>query len=182
MHILLFGGSFDPLHLGHLAVAKAGLMVADQVWLVPCGQHPFDKSMSAQSDRQEILSTQSDFKILLLELEKKRPSYSYETLVELSQLYPEHTFSWLIGSDQVANFSHWHAYAQLLNSFTVYVYPREGSTACELLTGMKWLKNVSPVKFSSTEIKQRVAAGLPIQHLVTPAVANYISRHQLYHT
>lgn len=186
MHIILFGGAFDPPHVGHLQVVRSILEeeLADQVWLVPVGQHPFAKKMSADVDRLAMLEltfTQLDsVEIKTYELEKKGVGYSYQTLQHFSQLYPTDTFSWLIGSDNLASFHQWGFYQELLQEFKVYVYPRKGFQLNPLYPGMTILSEVPEVAISSSEIKEKMTHGLPITDHVVPAVEQYIIENKLY--
>lgn len=180
MHNLLLGGSFDPLHLGHLEVARAGLQIAEKVWLVPCGQHPFDKRISTSSHRLAMVKLQTEFPILESEIAKAEPSYSFQTLQSFSSAHPDERVSWLIGSDQVDSFNRWHSYQALLKEFGVYVYPRKGSADVSLYPGMQWLPNVRPIDISSTDIKDRVRKKQSIAELVPEAVERYIAQYQLY--
>lgn len=180
MHILLFGGAFDPWHLGHLQVAKAGKEVADDVWFVPCGSHPFNKALSPAKVRLEILQLQKAFFILDYELSHSGHSFSIQTLDWASNQYPEHSFSWLLGSDQVANFTQWQQWEDVLFKYGVLVYPRIGTENVELLPGMHWLTNVKPISISSTQVREALREGEDVSTLLTPAVARYCSKYSLY--
>lgn len=195
MKIALFGGSFDPPHRGHLQVGLTLLEqgVAEQVWYVPVKQHPFGKQLSEDQDRSAMvkamitspLAERSGVGDRLLvsdhELHKAQPSYSLLTLTELSAVHPEHTFCWVIGSDNIAAFSQWYSFQELLDRFTVYVYPRSQYPMVGLLPGMVPLE-AEEVTVSSTQIRKLVADHQPITDLVEPAVEQYIKDHRLYVT
>jgi nicotinate-nucleotide adenylyltransferase len=119
-------------------------------------------------------------KIERYELEHPGPSYSYLTLQALAGQYPEHMFKWLIGSDLVSNFHKWYHAQELLQHFSVLVYPRQNFPAEPLLPGMTLLESVDPVAISSTQVRKRLAAGLAISDLVDTEVERYIRSNHLY--
>lgn len=193
MQIALFGASFDPPHNAHRKIIEEVLRqkLADQVWLVPVKSHPFAKVLSPENDRLQMvelfcaaLKMPEQVLVNTFELQQDAPSYSYDTLIAFSALHPEHTFSWIIGSDNLANFSRWHRADELLKQFTVYVYPRAGFSHDQLLPGMKLIANVPEMDLSSTFVREQVAAGKgeisTIAALVEPEVAQYIKRNGIY--
>ncbi len=186
MRIAVFGGAFDPPHYGHLAVAQAVLEhgFADEVWFLPVHSHPFDKRLSAPTERVALLQLvlQDKMKLCTLELETIEKSYTYVTLQKLAQTYPEHSFCFVIGSDNVGHFPQWFHAQQLLKQFTVLVYPRHGTEDVTLLPGMKPLTNVATIRISSTSIREAIAAGRSLKGLVPSAVAQYIQTTDLYTT
>lgn len=183
MRIALFGGSFDPPHLGHLTVANvvSHQKIVDEVWFVPCANHPFAKYMSPAKNRLEMLRLLSDkHTIYTFELERSTPSYSLETLEHATQEFPHHSFAWLIGSDQVAVFHKWYQYEELLKRFTVLVYPREHHPVDALLPGMQAIQNCPIISVSSTEVRNAVHNHQSIQKFVTKEIAEYIRENNLY--
>ena len=185
---LLFGGSFDPPHLAHLQIPLAILQegLAAEVWYVPAKQHPHLKPLSPEKDRLAMLQLmlppdEPRLQIKTWELEQKTVSFSINTLQALSKKYPDRHFSWLIGSDNLAKFSTWHAAAEILDAFGVVVYPRKGYPIEPLLPGMTLLKDVPESDISSREVKRRIEAGQPFEHLVSPGVEEYIQTHTVYH-
>ena len=187
MNIALFGGVFDPPHIGHQTIAQALLdqCIADQVWFVPVGLHPFGKKFSVVEDKDhrlemlELILTEN-MKIERFELEHMGISYSYRTLEVLAKQYPEHNFSWVIGSDNLAKFDQWQEFEQLLQKFRVYVYPRRDFAMKPWYDGMVEIVDVEPVEVSSTMIRDRVRDGKSIKGLVSSAVDNYITMNILY--
>lgn len=195
MEIALFGGSFDPPHRGHLQVGLTLLhqKLVDEVWYVPVKKHPFGKDLSVDEDRVNLLQAMIEsplaqteggsekLKVSTHELHKDELSYSFATLVELSQLHPEHHFCWVIGSDNLQSFPKWYHYQAMLNQFTVWVYPRADFPMLSLLPGMKAL-DAEEVTVSSTQVRQRLKSGQPVTDLVEPLVEQYIKDHHLYVT
>ena len=186
MHIALFGGAFDPPHHGHQTIAKILIQqkVVDEVWFVPVKKHPFDKYVGEDRHRlamlEFIVRDEQQLHIETYELDNSTKSYSYSTLQFLQTKFPEHRFSWIIGSDNVASFPQWFEFEKLLKTFTVLVYPRKGSEHVTLLSGMKWIKEVEPIDISSTMIRQKVQRGESIHGLVDPEVERYIREQRLY--
>jgi nicotinate-nucleotide adenylyltransferase len=184
MEVILFGGAFDPPHVGHQQMVYHILekKLASEVWYVPCFQHPFNKSTSSLLHRLNMLKLIQNHttKIFTYELEKGDVSYSLETLryVEKTQLYNH--FSWLVGSDQLPEFHKWKDYKILLENFPVYVYPRKNYPLSPWYPGMIAITQVPEFDISSTDIRQRLRNGSSITGLVDPRVEEYILKNELY--
>jgi nicotinate-nucleotide adenylyltransferase len=201
VQIALFGGTFDPPHSGHYQVAKELLQrqVIDAVWFVPVKNHPFAKKMTVAHQRLAML------KILLNELQKDlnltngttltgkskvsieryeidhpSVSYSFDTLIALLQKYPQHTFSWVIGVDNLAKFNEWHDYQKILQKFPVYVYPRQGFLAQPILPGMIYLADFPEINVSASEVRTKLHNQQSIDDLVLPAIKEYMRQNRLY--
>lgn len=205
MKVTVFGAAFDPPHLGHQKIALSLLEqgLADSVWLLPVKEHAFGKKLAPENDRLvmvEMLATEvrklfkdrqdesdHDFekfpekiRVERWELDQKGTSYTYQTLQQLSTHYPEHTFSFVIGSDNLARFHEWQDYEQMLEKFPFFVYPRKGFPMSPIRKGMIVLENVEPIEVSSTQVRDLVAKGRGIDHLVPNSIHNFIIRHNLY--
>lgn len=184
MRICLFGGAFDPPHIGHQQVARELISrsVCDEVWFVPVKQHPFGKKVEVNGHRVKMLELilQPQWKVDSFELERSMTSYSYQTLNTLHMLFPQHTFSWVIGSDNLEKFHLWQEYETLLKEFTVYVYPRSGFPFFPYYEGMEMLKDFPIVRASSTKVRSRLKRHQDISDLVDPKVEQYIEEHRLY--
>jgi nicotinate-nucleotide adenylyltransferase len=181
---MLFGGSFDPPHRGHAQVADAVLRegLADEVWFVPCGAHPFGRELSAPKHRVAMveLILRPNVSVCTFEADKAMPSYSIETLEHLSRLHPQRAFAWLMGSDLLPSFDEWHQFDKLLARWPVYVYPRRGHPFDPLYAGMTALRSLPEIDVSSTAVRRRLAEGTSITDLVEPEVETYITTHGLY--
>lgn len=191
MKIVLFGGAFDPPHLGHQYITQSLLdhKIADEVWYVPSKDHPFSKKMTSVTHRlamlELIVEDNPHIKIEKFELEKEGIGYSFETLEALSEKYPQHEFSWVIGSDNLAKFHLWHDgkgrdFQELLKNFRFYVYPRKGYAFEPLYENMVPLHHVHEVEVSSTDVRMAVSEGIMYSQWVVPAVKEYIEAHNLY--
>ena len=184
MHIALFGGGFDPPHKSHLTIAQNILSahLVDEIWFVPCGSHPFNKNMSGAKHRLQMtrLMLQENMRVIDYEIKKTGKSFSYKTLSYFSKKYPPDTFSWIIGSDQLTSFHKWGSYKQLLEDFTIYVYPCAGHPFVPYYDGMVLLHNLPAQSISSTQIRTLLAKDLSVDGLLHPEVLCYIQKHALY--
>ncbi len=192
--ILLFGGAFDPPHIGHTTVVEQVLIqkFADQVVLMPVGQHPFSKMLSSAEYRLELLkiafnSLFSQFPDRLLvdtfEISQQNTTYTYDSLLYLQKKYPRKTLGLLIGSDNVAKFDSWKFSDEIKKICTIFVYPRLGFPVDD---ESKLLKSVSQVESSSTEIRELIgdsaqsANSEKLKKNLDLAVLHYILKHNLY--
>ena len=167
----IFGGSFNPIHCGHITLAQqlreqAGL---DEVWLMVSPQNPLKHEADLADDRQRLLLARKALEGLGgveasdYEMKLPKPSYTWNTLRSLQCDFPERKFVLLIGGDNWAKFERWWHWKDILRHFDVVVYPRDehpGTIEAELL----------PV--SSTEIRQRVCRGESISGLVPECIVN----------
>lgn len=193
MKIGLFGGSFDPIHVAHVALAVTfrEQMSLDEVWFLVTPQNPWKQgsTLSPDSDRLRMVQlaiegveglVASDFEFHL-----EKPTYSYVTLSHLRQAYPEHTFTLLVGGDNWAMFDHWAHYDEILRQHPVAVYPREGCRietppAIASIPHTLSILQAPELPMSSTMVRHCVAEGASIEDMVHPAVRQYIVDRQLY--
>ena len=191
MKITLLGAAFDPPHLGHQKITQVLLQkgLADEVWWLPVRYHEFDKQMTADDDRLQMLylaknslnkQLRDKVKISTFELDLDKVSPTYDTLIALSKLWPHDRFSFAIGADNLSRFHEWDDYQQMLDQFTFYVYPRPGFKLEPLYRGMKVLTDVQEIDISSTLVREKVMAGESIAGLVSQPVAEYIDSKKLY--
>ncbi len=176
----IYGGSFNPIHNGHIALARqmlnAGLM--DEVWFVVSPLNPLKK---AQSD---LLSDELRLEMTRLALEQEqgmmaqdfefhlpKPSYTWNTLQAMSAHYPDRQFILIIGADNWELFPRWYHYQDILEHYSLVVYPREGTTidADSLPPNVKLL-NAQLYKVSSTEVRQRIKQGKSVRNLIPPSI------------
>lgn len=189
MRIVLFGGAFDPPHLGHQQIAASLLQsnLADEVWFVPVKIHSFVKNMTSPEHRLAMLKLIQlpKTRIELYELDQTETNYTFNTLDGLAAKYSEHQFSWVIGSDNLAKFHLWgdktgRDFQELLAAYPFYVYPRHGFPFQPIYRGMTPLPNLPEVAVSSTQVRQFIATGRSLAGFVSPVVANYIQAQGLY--
>lgn len=154
--VILFGGSFDPIHNGHLAVAKNALedLAADELWFVLAALSPFKTDSSSFEDRHKMLDLMiadaENLKVCTVENELEKPSYSIDTVKELKKRYPNNHYYWLIGSDQIDDLAKWKDFEILDQEVEFVVYPRpnyESQHKYKTISGTEY-------EVSSTEIRQ----------------------------
>lgn len=191
----IFGGTFDPPHEGHMAVACAALRqgVADEVWLMVSPQNPLKQGrcISPEADRLamtriavESLPSEMQSRIRVSDYESRlpRPSYTVATLRALKRDYPDCRFRLIVGGDNLESFHRWRSPEEILRDYGLVVYPRPGedaSSASNLPAGCVILRDVALKGESSTAIRQALAQGRRPEGL--PAgVADYIKENALY--
>ena len=179
----IYGGTFNPLHNGHIALAKAFLAQAglDEVWFVVSPQNPFKKNDVLLDDNLRLemvegaLNGEERMKVSDVEFHLPKPSYMYITLRHLAKEYPESTFTLLIGGDN------WTAFDRWAHADEIAVYPRrEDNIEASTLPENVFLLDTPLIDISSTEIRQRVHDGQPIDNLVPPKIAEFIGKYNLY--
>ena len=189
--VIVFGGAFDPFHLGHLTVVKNLLVkqLADEVWLVPAGQHPFEKRVANDHHRLKMielglnsLDPQLRTKVNLdeTELNKKGVGFTFDTLNFFQAQHPNWTFKFVIGSDNLDSFRKWGNYQELIKTYQFLVYPRAGYDFQPWYQEMQALNNFPQIETSSTQIKRLLKNHQSIAMLVDEKVALYINSHHLY--
>lgn len=186
----VFGGSFDPVHNGHIAVAKSFLRsnVIDTLWVMLSPEPPHKKSGDQASYEHRLKMLELAFAgikntvVSDYETELSSPSFTLQTLESLKEKYPDDTFFLCLGEDSISSFESWHKYEQILDEVTLLVAERPGYNHKKLpskITEKAIFVDHTPVDLSSTEIRsgQHHAAGeIP----VPKAVSDYISEHNLY--
>ncbi len=195
MRVGVLGGSFDPVHAGHLRLAETAYDQADldRVIFVPTGRQwrKADQQMALAGERCEMvrlaIAGRPHFEIATMEVEREGPSYSDVTLEALKEERPGTELVFILGRDALADLPNWHAPERVLELATLAVAGRPGdggSTASEALPGglrgrAIWL-DMPPVNVSATDIRERVRAGRSIEGLVPEAVREYIAAENLY--
>lgn len=182
--VALFGGSFNPIHRGHVALAEAAVAggLADEVWLMVSPHNPL-KSAEGLMDEQQRLRwaraavansphvAASDFEFHL-----PRPSYTWHTLTALRRAYPDKQFLLLIGADNWLSFPRWAHAADILASHELIVYPREGYPLPEQLPRGLTLLQAPLLPISSTDIREAVRQGKSIAGWVPEGLEEEIAR------
>jgi nicotinate-nucleotide adenylyltransferase len=184
----IYGGTFDPVHHGHLLLARDALeqLRLDAVLFVPCGQSPFKTRKPRATDAQRLamlrlaLKNHPRFWLTRCEIDRPAPSYSYDTALEIREAFPRAQLFWLIGADQLAALDQWHRPDDLRRLVTFVLLPRGETVAKAAPETVLSLPQPRRVDISATEIRHRVKSRLPIDHLVPAPIAAYIKRHGLY--
>lgn len=185
----LFGGSFDPVHCGHLLMARAAMEEAalERLIFIPAAQSPFkpDSKPTPPEVRSAMLrlalAGQTEFEVDELEIHRGGVSYTIDTVREFHRRHPQATFWYLIGADHVPLLPKWREASELAKMVEFLVIPRPGEPPAPLPKPFhgQVLKGF-PFGVSSTKIRERVKAGLPIDYLVPPAVVESIRNNRLY--
>lgn len=186
----VLGGSFNPVHVGHITLAKSLQEQAelDEVWFMVSPQNPFKAQATdllADDLRltlvREALKDESFLKACDYEFHLPRPSYTWHTLQAMSQDYPDIEFTLLIGGDNWAAFDKWYHYEDILKHYSIVVYPREGSNIDmhDLPSNVKIVKTPL-LKVSSTEIRTLITEGKSVHGLVPQNIEGIILQPQYY--
>jgi nicotinate-nucleotide adenylyltransferase len=199
MRIGLFGGTFDPVHVGHLILAEQcrAQVGLDEVWFLP-SYHPPHKSRAEvtrfeqRCDMLELATAgHPAFRIERIEKELPPPSYTAETLAELRRRHPEHEFDLLMGSDGLPDLPGWYEPLRVVSQAGLVVVPRPGVmlwTAERLATALGVDVSAVRLRFvacpmidiASRELRRAVADGMSIRYMVPRAVEEYIRDRKLY--
>jgi len=188
----LFGGTFDPPHVGHLALAEWAReqLKLDEVLFVPVGRPPHKRATGLSSPRHRLAMTRlatrgnAAFRVSGLEVEATTPSYTVDTLRRLRAEHPRDRWYLLLGSDSLDEFHTWREPETILDLCTLAVAVRPG---CGEEALRRWGRRREIVSLgnpgldvSSTMVRARARAGRSLRYLVPDAVASYIVRHRLY--
>ncbi|MBO1363983.1 nicotinate-nucleotide adenylyltransferase [Prevotella sp. A2931] len=171
----IFGGSFNPIHIGHIALARQLLTATglDEVWFVVSPLNPLKRDAFLLDDAKRLemarLALQDEPRLTVSDIEfhLPRPSYMLHTLQALTHAYPQHRFFLLVGGDNWAAFDRWFGYREILAHYPVVVYPRGGYpvTANNLPPNVT-LADTPLMDISSTQIRQNVRDGRSIHDMV----------------
>ncbi len=186
----LFGGSFDPVHNAHVALARLALeqLQLDEVRWIPAGQ-PWQKTrvLTSGADREAMVrlavAGESRFVVDRSELRRRGVSYTLDTVRELAAAEPGTEWVLILGQDQYVSLHTWRDWRELVAMVTLAIATRPDAQPAandQIAKVPHHMVNLPMMDISSTEVRRRVAAGESIATLVPPAVASYIERRQLY--
>ena len=208
MRIAMFGGSFDPIHLGHLILAEHCREQAqlDEVWFIPSATAPNKRDGARATDRQRLemlrlaIGGHPHFKVSEIEIQRGGVSYTVDTLAEIQTQQPEAKLFLLMGADSLVQFKNWREPERILGLAHLLVVERPGQTAVansefitsefiasELITSEQGeppaTRIESPlIEISSTRIRERSAEGKSTRFLTPRAVEKYIETQKVYRT
>lgn len=185
----LFGGSFDPVHLGHLLVAEAAReeLELDRVFFIPTARSPFKLEYQPAPDSLRAgmlrlaLAGRTHCEVDEQEFHRGGVSYTVDTLRDYAERFPGSELFWLIGADNVTGLPQWREAQELARLAQFAVIPRPGEVAVTFPVPFRGrMLQGFPFGVSSSQIRARVRAGLPVDLLVPAAVAEAIRNNQLY--
>lgn len=186
----LFFGSFNPVHLGHLAIANYAVEFGDfnELWLVVSPQNPLKEKeiLIAENHRIEMVkiavsNLKLPIKICDVEMTLPKPSYTINTLKTLDAKNPDCEFCIIMGADSIACIEQWKNYEIILNNYKIYIYPRIGYDAKYLCKKYKTELLQAPIiEISSTFIRENIGIGRNMNAFISAEVSNYIKKNNLY--
>ena len=189
MTVGLFFGSFNPIHIGHLAIANYMLAFTDidELWFVVSPHNPFKERhhMLSETDRLHLVNlaidNHSSYKSCDIEFHMPKPSFTVDTLISLADRYPQQKFALIMGSDNLEQFHKWKNSETIIANFHRYIYPRSG-TASHL---MEHIPNATVVDaplmdISSTFIRQAIADRKDVPFFLHDQVYHYIREKHFY--
>ena len=183
LRVGIFGGSFNPIHTGHIALAKSLCEKAslDEVWFMVSPMNPFKQASTdllADDLRLELvkraLEGEPQLRPCDYEFHLPKPSYTWHTLQAISKDYPDIEFTLLIGGDNWAAFDKWFHHDDILAHFPIVVYPRQGSTIGEVPKGVTVVETPL-LNISSTEIRHRITEGKSIHGMVPSCIEESVT-------
>lgn len=182
----LFGGTFDPPHLGHLKIAKETfrLLQLDEIWFIPTYYPPLKDAAKTDSVhrlnmlQQMIEDEDENFFISKVEIERRGKSYTIDTINHFITTHRQTKFYFIIGGDQVSNLHNWKDIDQLMKKVQFVGIMRPGYDWKDTENVKKIPLHISDI--SSTDIRKRIKSGKSIKHLVHEKVYTYIKEHELY--
>ncbi len=183
----ILGGSFNPIHIGHMILAGylTQWSYVDKVWLTLSPQNPLKNVSELLPDMKRLamidiaIKNMLDIEICDVELSMPRPSYTIDTLDLLKKRYPAKQFKLVIGSDNWKIFTRWRNYQRILDEYGVIVYPRPGYPVEGHVDGMEFV-DAPMINISSTFVRDAIVKGRDMTCFLPPGVYKYIRDNKLY--
>lgn len=181
----IFGGSFNPIHTGHIALAKSlcEKVELDEVWFMVSPMNPFKKTATDLLDDhlrlemvEKALEKEPQLKACDYEFRLPKPSYTWHTLQAISLEFTDIEFTLLIGGDNWAAFDKWYHHEDILAHYPIVVYPRQGSSVGKVPEGVT-IVETPLLNISSTEIRQRIKEGKSIKGMVPESIEELVKRN-----
>lgn len=199
MKIGIMGGTFDPIHIGHLLLGQFAYedFGLDEIWYLPNGNPPHkqtEEGARGLAHRIEMvrlaIQDMPYFKLCLHEAKEREHSYTYKTMMELNAQYPEHKFYFILGADSLFEIETWKFFKEIFPTCTILAAMRDDKNVEEMLVQMTYLGERYGAKIellraplleiSSTAIRSRACRNLSVYYMVPDAVAEYIAKNDLY--
>ncbi len=184
----LFFGSFNPIHIGHLAIANyiVEFTDLDKIWFVVSPHNPLKpkKSLLADNHRYYMvnLAIEDDprFKASNIEFHLPQPSYTVNTLAYLKEKYPDSEFSLIMGADNILTINKWKNHEHILNNYRIFVYPRPHYDLKNIDYPNVEIVNAPIMQISASFIRKAIKEGKDVRYFLLPKVWNYIDEMNFY--
>ena len=188
MKIGLFFGSFNPMHVGHKVIASYLVEFSDleKVMFVVSPQNPFKekKSLLDQNHRLQIIRNEVDdnnkLDVTDIEFKMPTPSYTIDTLVRLKENHPENEYAIIIGADNLQNFHKWKNYEQILEDYSIYVYPRPGFEINGSHKNIHIVNGVPQMEISASFIRNSIKDRKDVSYLMPEKAWKYTDEMNFY--
>ena len=198
MRLGIFGGAFNPIHNGHLTLAKSyqESLGLDKVLFIPTAVPPHKTSQHLAPDVHRLnmarlaVTDNDSFEVSDIEFKRQGKSYTYDTLIQLKKIYPDSQMYLIIGADQFLSFHKWYKFDGILDMVTLCTSAREDEAekkkilsyaeSIEQMKGKYFIADYPVVKLSSSEIRDKIKKGEDISRLVPKGVYEYILEKGLY--
>ncbi|GAB3014193.1 nicotinate (nicotinamide) nucleotide adenylyltransferase [Niabella terrae] len=188
MKIGLYFGSFNPIHHAHLIIASHVLNegCCEKLWFIVSPQNPFKETRSLLNENQRLflvrLAIEADPRMRALDIEFNlpRPSYTAVTLASLSEKYPEHDFSLIMGSDSFQNLHKWHNTEYIINNYNINIYKRPGFDILDDFGAKIKILNAPLLELSASTIRQLIREKKSIRYLMPENVIEEIEKGGYY--
>lgn len=186
----LYFGSYNPIHIGHLAIANYMVEYTDidQLWFVVSPQNPHKNKRNLLDDYNRLemvhLAIDNDdrFRASDIEFRLPKPSYTVDTLAYLHDKYPKYHFNILMGSDNLENFHKWKNYETIIENYGVIVYPRPGFNPQKVKVEKNFTiaKDAPLMEISSSFIRNSLKEGKDVRHFIPPKSWEYLEKMNFY--
>ena len=184
----LYFGSFNPIHIGHLAIANYIVEYTDlnQIWFVITPHNPLKKKETLLDDKQRFymvnlaVEDEPRFKASAVEFSLPKPSYTINTLTYLKEKYPKNDFALIMGGDNLENIHKWKNYLEILENYPIFVYPRPKKNPLIQKKGAIHLVNAPLMEISASFIRNAIKSGKDIRYFLPEKVFQYLDEMNLY--
>ena len=186
----LYFGSFNPIHIGHMAIANYMVEYTDldQLWFVVSPQNPLKNKSNLLNDYQRLelvnraIEDDNRFRASNIEFDLPKPSYTIDTLAYLSDKYPDYQFVILMGSDNLESFHKWKNFKTIVQNYGIIVYPRPGFEQAKVLKheNITIAKEAPLMEISSSFIRNAIKEGKDVRHYLPQNVWEYVDEMNFY--